>query len=332
MRSRRRMNLWQQQQQQDQGAPASQQFPQHPSAAMMQQRSEFLEQQSGDQEPPMQKQWSSNPLQDGQPALNQVQEQDEQTPQGQPDSDQNWQQPADQGSTESDGSRQDDTDEERPAARGQRDDPIVDRLGMLQNNFKRIRDNAHGRTSESREGNMESGQELPIVHHDSFAQQSESDDAGADSQPPPSEGPQPEYQGNDEASDDQNSESQQAAPPMEANEDQTAMPPRAMSAPHKWSLLQGQSTAGQGAQLNTALSSKSVLPNYQGQFTKGQPAVDPDVAATDKSIDAQVAEAESVGPSSTITDLISKHSHHHIDEKLAMIQENFEKMHLRRDR
>eukprot|EP00746_Dinoflagellata_sp_MGD_P086561 gnl/MRDRNA2_/MRDRNA2_34271_c0_seq2.p1 gnl/MRDRNA2_/MRDRNA2_34271_c0~~gnl/MRDRNA2_/MRDRNA2_34271_c0_seq2.p1 ORF type:complete len:818 (+),score=198.86 gnl/MRDRNA2_/MRDRNA2_34271_c0_seq2:192-2645(+) len=323
MRTHKRMNLWAQSQQQDQGAPMQQQFFQQRD--QMQQGPGFAE-QSPEQEAPMQTQWGP---QGGQAAFNQMEDQPSQGP---PDSDQDREQPADQGPVDNQGPRQDDMEEERPAAIRQRDDPIVDRLGMLQNNFKRIRNHAHiQKKLISENQDLESRSDNPAANQESFVQNSDSADAGdSEAQQSPGDGPeQDSHADNDSA--DQNSMS---PPAPDADQDQgqdaDAMPPRSMSAPHRWSLLQGQSTSSQG---DIAQSSRDIAQNSHealAQFTKAQAAVDPEVAATDKSIDAQVAEAESVGPSSAITDLISKHSHQHIDDRLAMIQENFERMHMRR--
>merc|ERR1719281_1343184 len=101
----------------------------------IQQNAGFLDQTTG-QEPPMQRQWGPEGQRDAQPAFNQM---EDPRSQGQPDPDQDREQPPEQGPGDSDGPRQDDAEEERPAPSRQRDDPIVDRLGMLQNNFKRIR-------------------------------------------------------------------------------------------------------------------------------------------------------------------------------------------------
>lgn len=302
VRSRKRMNLWAQPQQQDQGAPMPQQI---------QQNAGFLDQTRG-QEQQMQRQWGPEGQRDAQPAFNQM---EDPRSQGQPDPDQDREPPTEQGSGDGDGPSQDDGEEERSTSSRQRDDPIVDRLGMLQNNFKRIRDHAH--------------QSPPRENRESFAQSSESNDAGdSEAQQPQGEEPQPDNQAEDDAPGDQNSMAPQG-PPADADQDQDATPPRSINAPHRWSLLQGQSSAAMPTpSSDIAQSSHASLV----QFTKAQQAVDPEVAATDKSIDAEVAEAESVGPSSTITDLISKHQHRgpDIDDKLAMIQEGFEKMHMRR--
>jgi hypothetical protein len=289
-RTRKRMNLWAQSQQQEQGSPM-QRMPQQffQQRDQMPQGSEYSEQAPG-QEAPMQRQWAP----EGQPAFNQV---EDQSPQGQPDSDQD--RPVDNG-------------EDRPAASRQRDDPIVDRLGMLQNNFKRMRNHAH----------IQNRQPGSFVQNSEFSNEGDSDaqQYQGDGQAPPSPD---ENQADSDSGPDQNSMPPQGSPSSEADQDQDAMPPRSASAPHRWSLLQSQSNAGQS---DIAQSSHASLV----QFTKAQAAVDPEVAATDKSIDAQVAEAESVGPSSAITDLINKHTHQDVDDKLAMIQQNFADMRMRR--
>lgn len=335
MRTRKRMNLWAQSQQQDQGAPVQQQqFLQQPDLqrqedirnyeAGAQQQGPGFGDQSPEQEAPMQRQslWGQ---QGGQAAFNQMQ--------GQSDSDQDREQPADQGPVDNEGPRQDDMEEGRPAPSRQRDDPIADKLQMLQNNFKRIRDHAHIQKkliseNQDLESGSDSGNQDAESRSDSSAgnqeQNSDSSDGNdSEAQQPQGDGPEQDSQADNDSA-DQNSMPPQASP--DSDQDQDAMPMRGMNAPHKWSLLQGQSTSSQG---DVAQSSRDLAQSSHAalaQFTKAQAAVDPEVAAADKSIDAQVAEAESVGPSSAITDLISKHSHQHIDDKLAMIQENFENM------
>lgn len=341
MRPRRRMNLWQSQQQ-DRGSLGPPQFPQQRD--QMQQSAGFLEQQRSAKEPLMQRQMGSEEQQDAPATIlqqqQQMEEQGEQAPQGQPDPDQDGEeQPPEQGQVDNDVSRQDDEQEERPVQNGQHDDPIMEKLNMLQNNFKHMRDNRGERNSEKQEEDHESRQDAFVAQDESRAHVG-SDDSGVESTgpgeaPEPSTGgPLPDYQAESGTPVQETSMQQQSSRPMgpsldgDGDEDAPVMAPPAMTlggAPHKWSLLQGQATTGQGTMFNMAQSSRSVLP-LNGQLSNGQQPVDPDIVATDKSIDAQVAEAEAASPSSAITDLISQHSHHHIDEKLAMIQENFEKI------